>query len=240
MLIIQLIIIQVITFVALVLVLRKIMYSASFMETKRLQQLSQENEKRTRELAKKIEEAETEYKRKIYGAEEEARRLKAQAGAEIEKLKEEAMDKAKQESERIINQALNAKEKIREEIEAQLQDKSITLASKLIARVLASRNQRLLHEGLIDEIVEEIEKIEPAKLRVKTGTGQLIAPYEVPKNKKEKMISLLSQKTGKEISLEEKIDPETIAGATIKLGSLVIDGSLAGKLTEAAEIIKKE
>ena len=57
MLITQLIIIQVITFMALVFVLRKIMYSASFMETKRLQQLSQENERRTRELAKKIEEA---------------------------------------------------------------------------------------------------------------------------------------------------------------------------------------
>lgn len=240
MLIIQLIIIQVITFAALVVVLRKIMYSASFMETKRLQQLSQENEKRTRELAKKIEEAEAEYKRKMYGAEEDARKLKAQALADIEQMKQEAAGKAKQEGERIINQALNAKEKMREEIESRLQDKSAALAPKLIAHILASKNQKSLHEGLIDEVLEEIEKIEPSKLQVSVDKGELITPYEIAKTKKDKVLSLLSRKTGKEISLEDKIDAKMIAGVTIKLGSLVIDGSLAGKLKEAAEIVKKE
>ncbi len=240
MLITQLIVIQIITFIALVFVLRKIMYSASFKETKRLQQLSQENARRTQELAKKIEEAETEYKRRIYGAEEEMRRLKAQAQQEIEQLRQESLSKAKQESERIVNQALNAKEKIKEEIEAQMRGKSIALASKLTARILASKNQRLLHEGLIDEILEEIEKIEPSKLQVKVDKGELITPYEIAKAKKDKIASLLSRKTGKEISLEEKIAAEMIAGITIKLGSLVIDGSLAGKLKEAAEIVKKE
>ena len=65
MLIIQMIIIQVITFAALVFVLRKIMYSASFGETKRLQQLNQENAKKAQELVNKIEEAEKQYQEKL-------------------------------------------------------------------------------------------------------------------------------------------------------------------------------
>ena len=58
MLLIQMIIIQVVTFAALVLVLRKIMYSTSFMETRRLQKLNQENTQKAMELAKRIEESE--------------------------------------------------------------------------------------------------------------------------------------------------------------------------------------
>jgi F0F1-type ATP synthase delta subunit len=39
--------------------------------------------------------------------------------------------------------------------------------------------------------------------------------------------------------LEEHKDKNLIAGITIKLGSLVIDGSLQGKLKEASEALKK-
>ena len=239
MLIVQLVIIQIITFFALVFVLRKIMYSASFMETKRLQQLSEENSKKAQELAAKLEDAQKQYQEKLEMAEKEAKRLKAQAEEEIQKLKEDILNKARQEGERIVNQALNTKEKLKEEIESRMVEKSIEQSLRLIHTVLSAENQLSVHEGLVENILEEIEKTAPEKLKINIHKGELLTPYEIPKPKKEKIMVVLSKKSGKEISLEEKIDKNIIAGITIKLGSLVIDGSLANKLREAAEALKK-
>jgi len=215
------------------------MYSASYLETKRLQQLSQENSKKAQELAAKLEDAQRQCQDKLEIAEKEAKRLKAQAEEEIGKLKEDVLNKARQEGERIVNQALNSKEKVKEEIESKMTEKSIEQSLRLIQAVLTAENQLLLHQGLVDNILEEIEKIEPEKLKINIHKGKLITPYEIAKPKKEKIIAVLSKKSCKEISLEEEIDKNIIAGITIKLGSLVIDGSLSGKLREAAEVLKK-
>ncbi len=240
MLIVQLVIIQIFTFVALVFVLRKIMYSASYLETKRLQQLNEENSKKSQELAAKIEEAHGQYQEKMENAEREIKRLKGQAEEEIGKLKEDVLNKARQEGERIVNQALNTKEKLKEEIESRMVHKCIEQSLELIHVVLNAQSQLSLHQGLVDNILEEIEKIEPEKLKINIDKGRLITPYEITKPQKEKIIAILSKKSGKEISLEEEIDKNIIAGITIKLGSLVIDGSLANKLREAAEALKRE
>lgn len=239
MLIFQLLLIQIVTFTVLVFVLRKIMYSASYLETKRLQQLNEENSRKARELAAKIEEAQKQYQEKMESAQREAKRFKAQAEEEIEKLKEDVLNKARQEGERIVNQALNTKEKLKEEIESRMVQKCIDQSLGLIKAVLSVQNQSCLHQGLVDNILEEIEKTDPEKLKINIQQGKLVTAYEIAKPKKEKIIAILSKKSGKEISLEEEVDKNIIAGITIKLGSLIIDGSFANKLREAAEALKK-
>lgn len=231
--------IQVVTFIAIVLVLRRIMYSSSVGETKRLQQLGEENAKRAQELTKRIQEAEKQSREKIADAEDEVRKLRSEAKEEAERLKKEALNKAKQESERIINQALNSKEKMKEEIQARMQVKMIDLSCDLVQTILSSKNQRVIHEGFLDEILKGIERIKPGTLHVETEKGELITPYEIDKAMRNRITLLISKKVGKKISLQEKIDKEAVAGITIRFGSLVIDGSLSGKLREAAETLRK-
>ncbi|OIO79692.1 MAG: hypothetical protein AUJ89_04470 [Candidatus Omnitrophica bacterium CG1_02_43_210] len=239
MFIIQLILIQAATFAALVFILRKIMYFASYVETKRLQQLNQENSEKAKELAVKTEEAEKKYQQILSDAEVEIKRLKAAAQEEIVKLKQQGMEDARQESERIIKQALNVKEKIREDLEAQMQEKSVMQAVRLIQEVVSSKNQSLVREGLIDEIIEEIEKIDSDKLQITVDKGELVVSGNIDEAKKAKIASILSDKAGRKISLQEVVSKDMIAGITIKLGSLVIDGSLAGRLREAIEEIRR-
>ena len=235
----QVILIHFITFIAIVFVLRRILFSVSFIETRRLKRLSEENMKKAQELEGKIEAAEKQYQERLIKAENEVKKLKAEAKEEADKLKEEQLSKARNEAERIINQALNAKEKMREEVEFHMQEKAVQQSLRIIQQVLNSDHQKLVHEGFVDEVLSELEKIEPEKLRAITESGELITPYEINKEKKDKIINILSKKTNKSISLEKKIDKEVISGIIIKLGSVVIDGSLAGKLKEAQAIINK-
>ena len=239
MFIIQLILIQVFTFGALVFVLRKIMYSASYLETRRLQQLNNENTLKAQELAVKIEEAQSQYQQKLADAEAESRRLKSSAKEEIDKLKQQVLDKARQESERIIAQALNSKEKIKEEIEANMQEKCVAQSLSLIREVLGSKSQSLMHEGFVDEIIKEIEEIDVTKLQIPADKGELIIASAISETKKSKIASILSDKAGRAITLEATVNNEIIAGIIIKLGSFVIDASLAGKLKEAAQALNR-
>lgn len=240
MFIIQLIIIQIITFAALVFALRKIMYSASYMETKRLEQLNAENVKKVQELTMKINEADKQCQEKIGSAEAEAKRLKIQSQEEIERLKEEILNKARQDAEHITASALNNKERIKEELEAKMLENAIDFSCTMLTVTLSSKNQKLLHEGLLSDVMQELDKIEPKKIQISVTKGELITPYEIEESKKEKLSQIISEKTNNKIHLEEKIIPEGIAGITIKLGSLIIDGSLRGKLKEAAERLKKD
>lgn len=232
----QLIIMQTVTFVVLVLVLRKIMYSASAEEVKRLKQLEEENSRKRQELIRKIEEMEKEHKARINIAEDEARRLKEQAKSEAEAIKEEAILKAKQESERIISQAMSRKDEIKEEVESEIEERCVELSYRLLLNILSSESQKLFQEGFVEEVLKDIEKIEESKLSTAAETGELISPYKMDKDKKDKISGVLSKKAGKKISLNEKIDKELVAGIIIKLGSLVIDGSLRGRLRDAMEI----
>ncbi len=239
MFIIKLVIIQAVAFIGLVLVLRKIMYSASFEETKRLQQLSLENSKRAQELAAKIEGAEKQYQEKLEMAEMEIKRLKVEAKAENEKLKEETLIRARQEAERIVKQALNTKEKVREELEAGLQQKSVDQSVALIQEVLGSKNMILLHDGFVKSALEEIAKVDAANLNVTTDKGELIIAGRISEEDKQKLTALVREKAGKDISLEESLNKSLLAGIVIKLGSLVLDGSLSGKIRESAERLMK-
>ena len=55
---------------------------------------------------------------------------------------------------------------------------------------------------------------------------------ELTDEQKKKLIDKLSQKTGKEINLEIKIDKDILGGGIIKIGDKIIDGSIRRELDD--------
>ena len=53
---------------------------------------------------------------------------------------------------------------------------------------------------------------------------------ELTEEQKKKLIDKLSQKTGKEINLEIKIDKNILGGGVIRIGDKIIDGSIRSEL----------
>ena len=53
---------------------------------------------------------------------------------------------------------------------------------------------------------------------------------ELTDEQKKKLIDKLSQKTGKEINLEIKIDKNILGGGVIRIGDKIIDGSIRREL----------
>jgi F0F1-type ATP synthase membrane subunit b/b' len=229
----QLIVIQVITFLAIIVVLRKLLYAETARETQRLRVLREENARKEKELADKIRSSEAAYRDKIAKADEEIRNNKANADKEIEEARNNALAKANEEAERIVNAALNAKAKMRDEVANEMQKKTPALASQLFREALSSKTRSLTHRELVQEVTAQVKKAEKSRFNVKTKTGELVSAYPLQGGEKRELLSAVSKKVGRKISLSEKEDKNLVAGVVIKLGeSLVIDGSLENRLRQ--------
>ena len=80
----------------------------------------------------------------------------------------------------------------------------------------------------IKDIVAEYLKIYYRKNRILDVKATFTK--ELTDEQKKKLIDKLSQKTGKEINLEIKIDKDILGGGIIKIGDKIIDGSIRREL----------
>jgi len=239
MLIVQLIIIQVVTFVVLVFVLRKLLFAEANTEVKRLQNLNEENEKKAEELKKKAEARELEYKERLKKDEENARRIKEDAEKEIEKQHSQAVERAKIEAEKIISQARNSKEKMREEVKNELEEKAVSFACELVKGVFDEKIYKNAHSELIDNIIHGLENIDESKISDKVKSAELTTPFPISAEETQRIKNIITKKASRQIDLKEKMDKGLIAGVIIKIGDLIIDGSLSNKLEETRVRLRK-
>ncbi|MDO8525377.1 MAG: F0F1 ATP synthase subunit delta [Candidatus Omnitrophota bacterium] len=232
---IQLIVIQVIAFVIIVVVLKKLLYTETARESDRLKKLKEEFAVKERELQVKIESAEANAAAKIAKSEEDARNFRAGKEKETESLREEIIRKARERAEETIKAAINSKEKIREEIELEMKKKIPVLANSIFKYVLSAAAAELMHNELIEELASRVKKLDNSAFKIKTERGELLSAYPLKKSDSEKIAAAISAKAGHAVSLSEKEDKGLIAGIIVKLGAIVIDGSLENKLKQAEE-----
>jgi F0F1-type ATP synthase delta subunit len=243
-LVIILVLVQVITFIGLALILRNILISSSYKETHRLQQLNEENAAKSKELAEKILDAENEYREKMAKCEDEIRGMKAEARKQMEELKEAIIAKGKAESEHMIAQAINTKKELRAEIESEMYEKSVAFSCKIFKKILSSREQKLVYDGLLETVFQELDQMEKDHLQsIDWGGGadsvvEVKTSHPIDSRQKEKLEGVLSSKLDRAIKVHETIDAGIISGIIIQLGSIVIDGSLSERFRKAAEELK--
>jgi F-type H+-transporting ATPase subunit b len=232
MFIFQLIIVQVVTFIALVFVLRKLLFTEASSQVKRLKALNAENEKKQEELKKKIEGQEAEYNARIKKAEDDAGRVKEEAMKEIEAQRSQAQERAKEEAEKIISQARNNKEKMREEIRAELEEKATHFACSLVKEAFEEKTFENAHNELFSGVTGGLEQIDEKKISHKVTAAEITTAFPLGAQERDKIKKVLSTKAGRALELKEKEDKALIAGVIIKIGDLIIDGSLANRLEE--------
>ena len=98
-------------------------------------------------------------------------------------------------------------------------------------RVLARKNRI----KLLALVFEEFTLLARSALGEVTVTVE--TPFDLTEEDKNDLGSILKRKLGKKIILEIKINKDLIAGARIKIGDKVVDGSLKVKLLKLKESI---
>ncbi len=229
---IQLVIAQIVTFVAIVFVLKRLLYSESAKETLRLRKLKEETALKQKELQQKIEAAQTAYRERMSEAEEKARALIIKSEEETEALRKRVLEKAKDDAENVVKSALNAKEKMREEIFVEIWKKVPALASRVFKEVLSPEVQEMVHKEQVRDVVEKLKKIDKAAFKSKVERGDIISAYPLSKSEKAEVESLIRLGVGYAVPTHETEDRKLVAGVIIKLGTIMIDGSLDNRLKQ--------
>jgi len=228
----QLVIVQIATFIAIVFVLRKLLYSESAKEMLRLRKLKEETAEKQRELQQKIGEAQGAYKEKMAEAEEEMRAFRIKTEQEAEELKRKVLNKANEDAEQIVKAAFNAKEKMREEIGEEMRNKAPLLASRIFKEVISPEVREMVHKELIRDVIDKLRKTEKTAFKSKVDKGEIVSAYPLSKSDKLVIEPLIHDSLGYQIPLREVEDSQLVAGILIKLGTILIDGSLNNRLKQ--------
>ena len=112
-------------------------------------------------------------------------------------------------------------------VDSLLAGKANPSAVRMIQRVVANpRGTSVLHG------VERLSAIAAAHRHRLTALVTAVVP--LTEAQRERLTEILTRGYGKQIRLNVELDPELIGGLTIRIGDDIIDGSLAGRLGEAA------
>ena len=91
--------------------------------------------------------------------------------------------------------------------------------------------------GFLNNINEFYQKLADELKGIARAT--LVSATELSSEAVEKIRTILSQKTGKDVILEIKQDPSLLGGIVTKIGDLVLDGSIKTQLLNMRESLKR-
>lgn len=236
----QLLIIQAITFVGLIIVLRILFYRQLSAALTRLRKLHEENLAREEELKKELEAARREKEAELAKTKTEAEQIIKETRIKAEKLNEESRVLAKQEAQKIIDQGKLDLKKLEAELAGKYQEEAIDFSISMLKFTFSQQGKESLQHELLSELIKEIEGLPSEKFSVKTKLAKVLVPSVLSAAEKDKLGHVLSEKIGEEVQLEESLDPEIIAGLIIQVGALTIDGSLRNKFRKVIPYLKTE
>lgn len=99
---------------------------------------------------------------------------------------------------------------------------------------LLAENDRLLALPAIHQRYEVLKQAAEGQVEVK-----VISARKLTVKQEKTMISQLKKRLGKEVNITAEIDQSLIAGAIIRAGDMVIDGSVLGRLNKLNTFLNK-
>ena len=231
-----LIVLQVVFFIGLVLVLKRVLGQNFTNAAAHLQGMSSEYVRRHEELKKQVEAAEQQYREQMAQVKLESNRMITQAKQDAESAKAKLIGEARAESERIVQQGMDSRDALRRDIDQQIDTRAIGRACELIQQVLPGQLQQDIQSHWLDELIRNgLSHVNHLKSQEQIKEAKVVSACPLTAQQRTTLRGWLKERLGREVALTETVDERLVIGLTITLGSLVLDGSLSSKVQRAAQ-----
>lgn len=238
--ILYLLILQVVTFIILIFVLRQLFYKQLNEALVRLQALHKLNLAREQELKLKADAAALERQEKLKKAQEEADRIIKEATLVAEKVTADVEQHARERAAKIVERTQADLDRKARDFMIEQHQQVVALAQNMVKLAFSSKGQEVLHDHLLEELIVGIRDMDQVVFKDSLKERvQMVVARPLSDARKVDLLRGLSEKMGATIEINLKEDPEIIAGLVINIGSLVLDGSLRNKLEKAVVHLKK-
>jgi len=239
MLVWQIILIQIATFVLIIVFLRWLLYSHISRALERLQKLNEQNLEKEKVLKEEMERAKKQAEIEIQQGKLQAEGIKEQAKEDGEKTRRTLLETSKVEAKRIVSEGIRDSQRKYNDLLLEMQDKAVYLAVDIVRYIFTERIHKDLHNQIIEELIEDVAGLDKEKIRAQGDMAEIVCAYPLEDIQKQRLQKALSNKLERNIILEEKIDQEVVGGLIIRLsGFVVIDGSIKNKFKRILPIMK--
>ena len=236
MLIISLILFQVLIFVGLIFMLRRIMTKNVTDATRHLEELNQDYTKKEQEVNQQLQEAQQKSQNILKEAQEEAVKLRAQIIKEAESERDKILEQARTQSDTIIQQADKSRQALISEIEERIEKEAINKACELMQATLPQTFKQDVHLYWVKELLENgFSQLEHLQLPQGIQEIKITSAFPLTEEQRKNLSKKIKDVLWYETLLKEETEPKVVAGLIITIGSLVLDGSLKNKIQDKAK-----
>ena len=229
------VLLQLVIFIGLVTILRQVLSRHLTKATARLQGLSAEYSRRHEELKERLGAAESHYQEQVTRAKAESEQLILQARQDAESSRTKLLDDARRESEKIVQQGMESRDALLRELHERTEHRAIERACELIYEVLPKQLRQEIHTRWLDELIRNgFMELKPLEAQETVQEARAVSAFPLTEQQRSLLCAKLKSKMGREIPLTEAVDPGLVAGLTITIGNLVLDGSVASRIQQAA------
>ena len=213
---IQLLIIQVVTFIGLLVLLRFMFYKQLGTAVTRLKRLHEENLAKEEELKKELEAIKLEREKELQKAKQEADQLIKEARVKSEKISGNIESEAKKQAQELAEKTKMDLEKKEKDLSKKYLDEAIEASIEIIKAAFSEQSQEALGHQLISELILEVRNLGEDKFTVKSKEAKVVSAFPLTDEEKKKLAQILSAKTGLSVELKEVKDENLIAGLVIQ------------------------
>jgi F-type H+-transporting ATPase subunit b len=230
---------QLVVFAVIVIILRKLLLSDTLSAVNRMKAAEAELGKKEEVMRQKMESHEQEFTKNKETAEAELEKRREGTEQDLARMKERMQEDAKTAADKIISDAQLNKEKIREQLVREMDEKAVDFAGDVFKLVISKEVGDKLNMAFIEELIVALSDVDETSIHVEADEAHFISGHSLDTGQKAQLEKLMAEKFDVSVKIEEEIDEKLLGGLIIKLGSLEIDGSLLNRFNEAILEVKK-
>ncbi len=240
MFLVQFLVLMFVVVVPLIFLMRKLFYKDIENAKSQLDEQAEAARQKQAELNRKLKEADDELARRRAESDALAKKMVSDAEEKVKEEREKIIQRARQEGEEIITKAQLTRDKIRKEIEVEMELKAINYSVSILNKICGDKAKGALNEQLVKEFLEGLEKVDMSQLNVDVSSVDLISIAPVAQDVKDRIRQIVKTKVKRDILVNNKIDTEIMGGVVLKLGTLGLDGSLRYLIKEEGAKYKQK
>ena len=233
-LIVGFVVVQIFIVALIVVWLRMALIASTEGAVNRLNEEIAKANERQADLSKKLREADEELQRRRAEAKALTDKMQTDVQEQSKKEREKIISEARKESEDIIAKAQNAKDKVRQDLEKEIDLKVIQVGMKIVNNVLSQRAKLALHDVLVDEFISQLKETRMDRINHDVATIDVISANAIDEARKSQLVNTIKGKMGREPKFNYATDPNIGGGVILKFGSMALDGSVKNLIRETA------
>ncbi|MEB2309609.1 MAG: F0F1 ATP synthase subunit delta [Candidatus Brocadiaceae bacterium] len=234
---------QIINFVVLLFILRRILYKPirEIIEKRRgIVAKTVEDAEKTKKEALELKEKQQEELKKFKEVQD---RLLGQTREEALKERNKLLSEAKEDAVKIIEKEKALFDAEKKRIETELKTKCLEITSIFASNLLKDISDKELHMAVVRRFLKEneimVSDVSKMKETAEALNIDLVTAYPFSVDDEKVVRGTLEARIAKKIKINITIDETLIAGVRVKVGDTIYDASLAGRINAIALKLKE-